>query len=272
MLEYDNNSNTHQMVNPVCLNYTEDSNRGRVAITISGPVGDSSLVSEQLDDLRQLADTYDTAIVYINTPGGNAMAMIEIYNVLKLFENVITVNAGICCSSGFILWCSGTLRVSYDHSIFLAHRESYGFQGRTHEHLSNAQFSKNAFESMFFDICGGVLDDEELEKIIKEDIQFTAAEMIDRGASISYDDFLYCDSTTPSPIGTLMVVNEEVVFTDSDGNVSKVNELSLEGEPQSIFDYMYSLKHEYVYDEDELESDLEKVELLEEEEGDADEE
>lgn len=190
--------------------------------------------------LRRLSTMCSTLLFTINSPGGCSNTLVELLNVSKLFENVITINAGNCASAGFLLWCSGDIRVVSQYATFMAHRESYGLHTQTGNHLEYATHTEGMFARMFADLCTDVLTDDEFRRINGGNVYLSDKEVLDRGAGITLDEFLAMDERLYTPVGDIFSVDGGVFFRDNDGAVVQV-EMEFVGSTTTDFGFRYGL-------------------------------
>lgn len=78
------------------------------------------------------AQNHDPISLYINTPGGDVLSGLAIYDTIKLLKSPVrTICIGMAASMGSIILCAGTERVMLPHSKILIHQPWGGMEGQT---------------------------------------------------------------------------------------------------------------------------------------------
>lgn len=204
----------------------ENTKHNRIELHLRGEFPSPEKVADEIATLYQYSEEYSTLLIYINSPGGHLNTLIELMTATKKFSNVITVGGGEIASAGFILWCSGDIRVIQPYTMVMAHRESYGNSGKTDQHLSQAEHVDSIGRRIIEEICGSVLTNEEIERCKLTEVYFSDTTLIDRGACISWDQFVENDVT---PVEWNMYFTKDgiqyhatdginVMFEDENGN------------------------------------------------------
>lgn len=176
------------------LHIVPNEEHNRIEIHLRGPIGEPETIAEQLTMLYQYAETCSVCIIFINSPGGAISTLVELLAILKKFDTVITVGTGEMASAGFMLWCSGDIRVVQEYSSIMCHRESFGnLNAKTDSHLDLANYTALVYGTMVRDLCGDVLTDEEIDKIRYTEVYLTAEQLVDRGMAITWDQFIQAD-------------------------------------------------------------------------------
>jgi len=210
---------------------TVNAPKNRVEVHIRGPFLQPHMVSGQIATLYDMANQYDTAVVYINSPGGSIDTLTELLSIFKMFKTLITVAAGRVCSAGFFLWCAGDVRVVQKYSVLMAHRESYRFDGKTDQHIDVGLFTNKICGSMIEDLCGDILTDKEKELIKTTEVFLSDQDMLDRKKAISWSQFSVRDEYIPEYTTIVTVDDVDYTFVDDEfvmddtGSVYKFAEL-----------------------------------------------
>ena len=78
------------------------------------------------------AQNHDPISLYINTPGGDVLSGLAIYDTIKLLKSPVkTICIGLAASMGSIILCAGTERLMLPHSKVLIHQPWGGIDGQT---------------------------------------------------------------------------------------------------------------------------------------------
>lgn len=168
-----------------------DDSRSIVIMRIYGELEEPVKYARELDALRDFSSRTTTIEITVNSPGGDVSTFLPIYNYLKLYRNIITIGMGDVSSAAFMIWACGDIRVASDYCIFMAHRESYGMYGKTMEHLSMSAVFNKVYEELFEDLYEDILTEEEKQISLRSECYISYADLIERGAAISYDDYLF---------------------------------------------------------------------------------
>lgn len=195
------------------LQLIHNEEHNRVEIHLRGPIGGPELLSEHLTNLYHLSEKVSQCLIYINSPGGSVSTLVELLSILKKFDTVITVATGEVASAGFMLWCSGDVRVVQEYCSVMCHRESFGNpDAKTDNHLDMANYTNAVYGAMVRDLCGGVLNEMEMEKIRYAEVFLTSEELIAREYAISWDQFIQADTEEPTPTVSIKIDGDEYVF------------------------------------------------------------
>lgn len=211
--------NEQQPVN--FLTITEVPEKSRVEVNVRGHFVEQGLVAQQLDKLSSLAEKYNCVQYNINSPGGYLSTLMELMQITKKFSSVITVVTGSAQSAGFFLWCLGDIRAVANHSFIMAHRESWGYYGKSAEMVHISSVWDTLYEGMMDDICSEVLTEEEIEKAKFTEVFIPSNELIDRGVAISYDQFLEKDNQVLGSSLVIQIGDDNYIF-DDEGIAHKV--------------------------------------------------
>lgn len=209
---------------------TVNQRKNRVEVHIRGPFVPPHMVSTQIATLYEMADQYDTVLIYINSPGGSVDTLTELLSAFGRFETIITVAAGRVSSAGFFLWAAGHIRVVQKYTVLMAHRESYRFDGKTDQHIDFGVFTNKICGSMIEDLCGHLLTDDEKVRIRTTEVFLSDQDMIERNKAITWSQFISRDNVQPE-YHTIMTLDgvdytvEEDSAIDEEGNVYNITEL-----------------------------------------------
>lgn len=223
------------------FNVVKNEKHNRIEVHIRGILPSPEDLGEPFTHLYNLAEEFSNCIVYLNTPGGDGNSMIELFSVLRKFKNIVTVGLGEISSAGAMLWCIGNIRVISEYTSVMFHRESYGWGGKTDQHLDLANHTSKIYSKLCKDIFDGILTDEEVEKTKYTEVYLSADDLIERGVAISWDDFKKYDLEEPQIIQMIMVDDkqyqvmdeENLIYVDDNNQTYVVN----------LFDVMYRVKN-----------------------------
>lgn len=207
----------------------KNDNHDRIELHIRGVIPSPSAVSGEFSMLYQYAEEYPTLLIYLNSPGGAVTTMVELLSIMDKFKTTITVATGEIASAGFFIWCAGQIRVIQPYCSVMSHRESYGGIAKTQQHIDQAVHVNELYAGMIEDVCGGVLTEEEVERIKYTEVFFSGKELINREQAISWEQFVEAD-TTPIEWGTFAMINgkrhvrvsEDLVKVESDEGQSYI--------------------------------------------------
>lgn len=241
----------------------------RVEVHLRGTFDSPQECTSELTELHQLAEMYPTALVYIGSRGGQIDMLMELAGALERFDNLITVSLAEASSAGFMLWCLGDVRVVSPTAEMMVHRETSGYANKTDLVLERFEFLKRRFEAIFEQMCGHILDEEEMEKARRSEVWFIGQDFIDRGKAISWDQFHVRD-TTPQDVMEIVDVDGKR-YLSKEGILIPVT-LDLDGDKAySLFEIMYGVKEPEgitIYGDDGEELEEEKQNAIHDEECD----
>lgn len=160
-----------------------------VELHLNGIFDDVANNSQDLIRLRECSERYGLLVCYINSNGGNASLMIELKTIFSHFETTITCVTSTAMSAGFMLWAMGNIRVVSPSAEMMIHREAWGYQGKTDQILSLAQFNHRRYEKIFKEYVGDILLEEEILLSRTSECWIMGEDLIERGAAVPYDVF-----------------------------------------------------------------------------------
>ena len=227
------------MMKQPLLTMIKNDKHNRVEVHLRGHFESPQECSHELTELHQLAEMYPTALVYIASAGGQIDMLMELAGSLQRFENLITVSLSDACSAGFMLWCLGHVRVVAPNAEMMIHRETSGYANKTDLVLERFEFLKRRFESIFEEMCGAVLDADEMEKARWSEVWFLGKDLIERGKAISWDQF-HMNDTMPREVIEIVDVNGQS-YLSKEGLLIPVSIQIEENAAYSIFDVMYGV-------------------------------
>lgn len=125
--------------------------------------------------------------LYINSPGGNVMDGLGVFDYLKDMEAPLrTVCCGTCASMGAILFLAGKRREIYPHGRIMIHDPSYGTADiggkKPHEiqkQVDSLMETREMLATIIADVTGKTL--EEIYEVTKEDTFYNASKAVEFG-------------------------------------------------------------------------------------------
>lgn len=224
----DNQSEEMNLMMPMnrFITLAKNDELGRVDVHLRGIFESPQSCTQELTELHHLSSQYPTACVYINSDGGRIDLLMELTNILKKFQSVITVVTSNAASAGFMLWCIGDVRVVCPHAEIMAHRETSGMIDKTHPMSDRVEFLKRRFDHLFVDLCGDFLTEEEIELAKRGELWFLGEDFIEREQAISWEKFCSVDSAPPEPIALVNI--DDVVYMDVSGLLMPVKDIEMD--------------------------------------------
>lgn len=240
---------------------------GRVEVYLRGMFGDPIDSTKELIALQKLSEEFDTVVLWINSPGGNVALLVEIMNICKNFNNIITIGSGQIASAGCMLWSIGDVRVLMPHTDIMIHRESYfGGYSKTEEHLEHAKHTDRLYKRLMDELFTDILESHEIERAKLTEVYLTPEDMFDRNVAISYEQYLEYDSIEVTA-KHLIVMSGYTFIDNQDGTMTMVDDIEL-GATAKTSEIQYILLNELQEIEDfEDLSEEEQEEILKKEKG-----
>lgn len=150
-------------------------------IFIDGPI-DDFMANNIISQMLYLDHISNNPInMYINTPGGDIMQGLAIYDVAKLLKSpVVTTGIGLVASMGAILMFCGDTRKSLKHTRFLLHQPSGGAIG-THKDMKITLAEVDLLEKQLYEIIKANTSVKNPEEDLLFDKWFGAEEALELG-------------------------------------------------------------------------------------------
>ncbi len=132
-------------------------------------------------------DSGKEIILYINTPGGDVMSGIAVYDYIRLMKSPVkTVCIGTAASMGAILFLAGETRQMLPHTRVMIHDPSYGrndIGGRKPHEIQRELDSLNRTRTVLAEIIAERTgkDIEEIYTLTADDSYFYAEEAVEFG-------------------------------------------------------------------------------------------
>jgi ATP-dependent protease ClpP protease subunit len=172
------------------ISIQENKNDSILKLYIHGEIDEPENYTNELMTLHNLSDKYNTLEIIINSPGGSVNTFVELYSIIKKFPFVVTIGMGEIASAGFMLWSLGNIKVVSKFSVYMAHRESYGYWGKTEEHEHLAKTYNANYRELFDECFSEILNNEEKELSKVSEVWIPYNELIKRKIAISYEQYL----------------------------------------------------------------------------------
>lgn len=96
-------------------------------INLTGGIDDSlsAAICSQIYQLS-FSDPDAPITMYINTPGGNIIDGLAIYDAMMTVSNpIVTIVNGSCFSAGLFIACAGSLRLTTPNSVYFYHQPGF---------------------------------------------------------------------------------------------------------------------------------------------------
>lgn len=143
---------------------------------------DDELANGVIAQLLYLDSVANSPIdIYINTPGGNVLDGLAIYDVANLIKSPIkTICVGMAASMGAVLMLIGKERCATKHSRIMLHQPSGRAYGTSDQiEIANEEIQK--YKKELYDIIEEKTSLTNVEQLFKLDTWYTAAEALECG-------------------------------------------------------------------------------------------
>lgn len=115
--------------------------------------GDLPATLIELSNQEDSEDPIDHVVVWINSPGGNLLAAVEVINLIKASKiPVTTIVNGAAESAALLILSAGHRRIALENSFGMAHHFSTGMEGTYHQfqdHLQQSNLLHSIMENIF---------------------------------------------------------------------------------------------------------------------------
>ena len=119
--------------------------------------------------------------IYINTPGGNVLSGLAIFDVAKLIQSPIkTICIGMAASMGAILMLMGQERAATKHSRIMIHQPS-GWATGTVDEMKISYEEAEKLKLELFEIVREYTNIQHMDEVFKLDTWYTAKEALECG-------------------------------------------------------------------------------------------
>lgn len=226
------------MLPPRFMKIVQNDRRQRVELHLRGQFDDPILNTHEITELYELSEKYPMLFIYINSVGGRVDLFLELLNITKRFRHVCTIASGQVASAGFMMWCSGHVRVVQDHTELMAHRESYMSAGKTDQHVDLSQHNAKRFDRLLRDVASDVLTEKEMETARYTEVWLTDLQVLERGAAVTWEKFLEAERTTVE-VYNVMALNGETFIVTATGDCCPCDIQADVNQTISPFDLIY---------------------------------
>jgi ATP-dependent Clp protease protease subunit len=136
-----------------------------ISFYISRPIGENALYTDMVHCIKT-ASEHDRIIIYINTPGGNLFAGMQIINAIRTTAaHVTTVLESHAFSLGTLIFLSGHEWIVMDDSQMMFHNFSSSLTGKGNEQIAEVQANVKWFNKIMKRICHPFLTNDEINAI-----------------------------------------------------------------------------------------------------------
>lgn len=200
---------------PKALKVTDHTDSKTTVITIYGIIGDAyeGITENQIDEILNNTQA-ENIVLRINSPGGDAMAGIAIYNRLKEFKgNVKSIVDGYCCSSASTFALAGDLEIR-EGALFMIHNP-WGFAVGDYDELEKSAEMLRKMRDSYAEIyaSNSELTKEEAIALMNEETWFTAEEAITVGFAKEFDS---TSIVLEEPVASFVINKNSVLARFSD--------------------------------------------------------
>lgn len=136
-----------------------------ISFYLSKPIGENALYTDMVHRIKT-ASEHDRIVIYINTPGGNLFAGMQIINAIRTTAaHVTTVLESHAFSLGTLIFLSGHEWIVMDDSQMMFHNFSSSSTGKGNEQIAEVQANVKWFNKIMKRICHPFLTNEEINAI-----------------------------------------------------------------------------------------------------------
>lgn len=193
-----------------------------IKLRLSGVVG-YDITADEISSFLNNNDDEDITI-FLNSPGGNVVEGLEIYNLLRASgRNITTVLTGIAASMGSILFLAGDKRIAMKGTLFMIHKPAGIAWGDADDFRKEAELldvMQGSLQSIYEDRA----KIENLEELINAEKWFNVEEMMSNEIanseeSVSFDVVIDTDEN-----------DEGLIGLESEETMAKIDDLKAEKE------------------------------------------
>ncbi|WP_228519643.1 MULTISPECIES: head maturation protease, ClpP-related [Staphylococcus] len=160
---------------------------GKVVLTLSGPVAETSIFADETINSHDIAEALDGVdkdiLIRLNSPGGDAFQGIEIYNYLKNHSSHITVEVtALAASAASIIAMAADELIMSKGAALMIHEAAtiaIGNKADVKKTLNALETVDASIVEVYKDKTG--LDDKEIEQLMTAETWFTAKDAVDKG-------------------------------------------------------------------------------------------
>lgn len=191
-----------------------------IKLRLSGVVG-YDITADDVSNFLTENDDKDVTI-FLNSPGGNVIEGLEIYNLLRASgRNITTVLTGMAASMGSILFLAGDKRIAMSGTLFMIHKPSGIAWGDADDFRKEADLL-DKMQGSLQDIYEERAEIENLEELINVEKWFNVEEM--KESSIVNSD----ESVNFDVVIDIEENNEDLICLESEEEMATIEELKAE--------------------------------------------
>ena len=202
---------------------------GRVIVDVRGEFPlDEGDISNEIIKIREMSSKYSIVEVHLRSPGGSVDAMVELIEVLRGYEFIHTFGYGSIASAAALTWSIGDVRVLAKYTSVMYHRESFGVYGKVPQQQNVIDHYNRLYGELLKDVAGDILTEEEMNSARSGDVYLSESDLIERGASISYEQYYERDSLSQSAQGIIDV--NGIKFLAQGNSLVRILDMTLDTE------------------------------------------
>lgn len=192
-----------------------------IKLRLSGVVG-YDITADDVSNFLTENDDKDVTI-FLNSPGGNVIEGLEIYNLLRASgRNITTVLTGIAASMGSIIFLAGDRRIAMTGSLYMVHKPSglvWGDADEMRKEIEVLDKMQDSAEAIYRE-CTGI---ENFNEYMNNETWFDVKEMKELGITNSEDNVTF-------ELETNIKENTDSVNLESEEEMAKIDDLKAEKE------------------------------------------
>lgn len=192
-----------------------------IKLRLSGVVG-YDITADDVSNFLTENDDKDVTI-FLNSPGGNVIEGLEIYNLLRASgRNITTVLTGMAASMGSIIFLAGDRRIAMTGSLYMVHKPSglvWGDADEMRKEIEVLDKMQDSAEAIYRE-CTGI---ENFNEYMNNETWFDVKEMKELGITNSEDNVTF-------ELETNIKENTDSVNLESEEEMAKIDDLKAEKE------------------------------------------
>lgn len=167
---------------------------------INDEIGGSEDYIELIHTLRT-AESNDTIIIYINSPGGSLYTTIQILSAITASRaQVVTSLDGQACSAATFIFLAGHQKVVNAHCTFMIHNYSHTTGGKGNDVAQQVIYMEQYFAKLARSIYMDFLDEFEIKEVIKgNDMWMDSDQVVERLEAHNHDYYFTVDDEINIP-------------------------------------------------------------------------
>lgn len=192
-----------------------------IKLRLSGVVG-YDITADDVSNFLTENDDKDVTI-FLNSPGGNVIEGLEIYNLLRASgRNITTVLTGMAASMGSIIFLAGDRRIAMTGSLYMVHKPSglvWGDADEMRKEIEVLDKMQDSAEAIYRERTGI----ENFNEYMNNETWFDVKEMKELGITNSEDNVTF-------ELETNIKENTDSVNLESEEEMAKIDDLKAEKE------------------------------------------